>query len=121
MPSNEGRAMYNRILREDSHGCSTYHPGHQVHWIQAKQGLQDETRLPVGVHVEPDLGLVQFGALEDPLLYWAHNTARLAEALQGQDGDAIWSADFHLLAVPSGHGNLLFNLTRLDEVRPCRG
>jgi len=121
MPSNEGRAMYNRILREDSHGCSTYHPGHQVHWIQAKKGLQDETRLPVGVHVEPDLGLVQFGALEDPLLYWTHNTARLAEALQGQDGDAIWSADFHLLAVPSGHGNLLFNLTRLDEVRPCRG
>ncbi|MCG2620895.1 hypothetical protein LVY72_03085 [Arthrobacter sp. I2-34] len=121
MPSNEGRAIYRRILREDSLGCSIYHPGHQTHWIQARKGLQDESRLPVSIHVEPELGLLQFGVRGEPQLYWHHNTARIVEVFAGPDGEGIWSPEFHLLTVPSNHGHILFNLAKLDDVGRCLG
>jgi hypothetical protein len=119
MPSNEGRAAYYRLIREDSRGCSIVHPGHQIHWIQAHKSLQDEARLPVAVHVEPELGLVQFGVDGEPQLHWHHRPTRIVEIFQGHKGEAIWSPQFQILTVPSAYGPIHFSLSRLDQVRPC--
>ncbi|NKX53012.1 hypothetical protein [Arthrobacter mobilis] len=119
MPSNN--AIPHHLIFGQSSGCSTFRPGHQVHWIQAQKALRDESRLPVDVHVEPELGLVQFAAQGEPRLFWHHRAARLVEIFQGQDGEGIWSPEFRALSVASNHGSLVFNLAGLEQVRPCTG
>ncbi|NKX51206.1 hypothetical protein HER39_11650 [Arthrobacter deserti] len=73
------------------------------------------------MHLEPQLGLVQVAAADGLHLYWHHYVDRIAKALNGKTGQAIWSPHVHLLAVPDGtRGRTVFNLAKLDQVQPCR-
>jgi hypothetical protein len=120
MPSNESPHVSHQVSGKEPARCSGFGPGHQVHWIQMRKSLHEDVGVPVRIHVDPDLAVVQFVFNDEPRLYWHHETSRIAAAIHGHEGDAVWRPRFHVLAIPSGErSSHLFNLARLDQVRPC--
>jgi hypothetical protein len=120
MPSNENPTTSHHVPGQDAGKCSSYAPGHQVHWIQMRKSLHEDIGLPIHIHIDQELAVVQFMFHDEPRLFWHHDTARIVTRLHGLEGEVEWRPRFHVLAIPHDQGSALFNLARLDQVRPCR-
>lgn len=109
----------------DLHGadprCTSYHPGHQVHWIQYFKSVRSSLVIPVVPLVHGD-GLVRFDWDGTPLEHWNHDAALIDAALRRSAGIAQWKPQWHVLVVPtgavSGAGNV-FNLAAPDQLTEC--
>ncbi|MGW0044176.1 hypothetical protein [Rhodococcus sp. NPDC003348] len=110
-PSNDVPAV--------DHRCTSYGPGHQVHFIHARKSWEDERSIDVLAVVQSD-GLIRLEWPDEVVVRWHHDARRLAAALRRTGGFARWKSGWHALAVPSGPGgNLLFNLAAPQQAAVC--
>lgn len=108
---------YNQIRPVDR-SCGSYGPGHQVHWIQAKNSAAEQPVIGVSIVVHRD-GRVDLEGPQLKVTLWNHDPHRLRDAVgQRGRGRAVWKPGFHLLAV-RGHSGYVFNLAALDQRTPC--
>jgi hypothetical protein len=95
--------------------CGSYHPGHDVHWIQAKRSHEPpavECVASVGtdgwVTVTRDAG--------DSQRVWNHDPGRLAALLARTAGRAVLRSH-NVLAVPSADGHYCISVASASS--PC--
>jgi hypothetical protein len=105
--------------------CSSYWPGHQIHWIHFNHSMREPSIvIPVAASVDDD-GLVHIEGDDVSLVRWNHRPALLRAALQGFGGMADWKPRWHILAVPTeafmGSASSVFNLVAPGEKRECLG
>lgn len=101
------------------HRCTSYRPGHQVHFIHARKSGEDDGSVDVLAVVRPD-GLIRLESTGDVVVRWHHDTRRLAAALRRTGGFARWRPRRHALSVPTEPGhNHLFNLADPDDAADC--
>jgi hypothetical protein len=95
--------------------CGSYHPGHDVHWIQAK--LSYERPAAAGVaQMEADGWVTVHLDAGDSRRVWTHDPVRLAALLARTEGRAELRAP-GVLAVPSGNGYHCVSVA--SEPSPC--
>jgi hypothetical protein len=104
--------------------CSSYGPGHQIHWIHFNHSMREPSVvIPVTASVDDD-GLVHIEGHDLSLVRWNHRPTLVRAALQGFGGRADWKPRWYLLAVPTesfmGSARSVFSLAALDERRDCR-
>ncbi|MFE0174590.1 hypothetical protein ACFWZ2_19915 [Streptomyces sp. NPDC059002] len=88
-----------------SHGtCDTYTPGHQVHWIQARNSAAHPGTLVdvlLSSHDVSDDGLITLHVLGPtrgvPAALWTHDPERLRGLLRAHRGLAQWQPRWNLL------------------------
>ena len=101
--------------------CTSYRPGHQVHWIQYFKSARASLVIPV-VPVLGGGGLVRIEWDGSSLDHWHHDPALMNAALQRSGGVAGWKPQWHVLVVPTadvpGAGNV-FNLAAPDQRTAC--
>jgi hypothetical protein len=71
----------------------------------------------VELHVDTQLGLIQFCLEGERVLGWSDNIAAIAAATADSAGTAQWCEKYSKLLVPSsrkGAGNRFFTVTRMD-------
>lgn len=59
--------------------CGSYHPGHRVHWIQAKKSREPQLRIDVTLTVRVD-GVIDITSAEETIVRWNHDPDRLRMA-----------------------------------------
>jgi hypothetical protein len=72
----------------------------------------------VELHVDTQLGLIQFCLEGERVLGWSDNIAAIAAAVADSVGTAQWCEKYSKLLVPSsrkGAGNRFFTVTRMDQ------
>ena len=99
--------------------CTSYLPGHTVHWIHFKQSVQNPSEvLPVTARAD-DSGLVHVDGEDVSLVRWHHRPDLLWDALNAFGGTAVWKPRWHLLAVPTdaamGSARTVFSLAGLGR------
>lgn len=88
--------------------CDSYRPGHQVHWIQARVE-REKPRFDAEVKVI-DLTQVQVCWLDQELVFYHHNTARIVAALNTNVLNYLkFAPDANLLYVQTEAPNELHN------------
>jgi hypothetical protein len=112
--------MPNPQIHTRSRSCGSYGPGHQVHWIQAKRGWEQQPVFHVAVKIHSD-GHVELKGDGLKLEMWNHDPSGLRDAMDYRGRGwprerAIWRPQVHLLKSPGGG---LFNLATWDQQKPC--
>lgn len=72
----------------------------------------------VDVHVDTQLGLIQFCLEGERILGWSDDIEAIAAACADTAGTAQWCEKYGKLLVPSGRkgaGNRFFTVTRMDQ------
>lgn len=69
-------------LNEAPDTCTFFKPGHKVHWIQTKQGLQKNTFRPAEI-IAVDGNWITFESDEVIHHQWTHSTRAIAQLLDG--------------------------------------
>lgn len=101
--------------------CTSYGPGHRVHFIHARKSWENGDSVDVLASVRRG-GMIRLESHDDVLECWHQDTRRLAAALRRTGGFARWSSRWHALAVPIEPGrNSLFNLADPAAVEGCDG
>jgi hypothetical protein len=81
--------------------CSSYGPGHQIHWIHFNHSMREPSVvIPVTASVDDD-GLVHIEGDDLSLVRWNHRPALVRAALERFGGRADWKPRWYLLAVPT--------------------
>jgi hypothetical protein len=104
--------------------CSSYGPGHQIHWIHFNHSMREPSVvIPVTASVDDD-GLVHIEGDDLSLVRWNHRPALLRAALERFGAMADWKPRWYLLAVPTeafmGSARSVFSLAAPDERGDCR-
>ncbi|MGE5697672.1 MAG: hypothetical protein ACM4D3_21280 [Candidatus Sericytochromatia bacterium] len=106
----------------DKH-CSSYGPGHQIHWIHFNHSMREpSTVIPVTAVVTDDgFVYIQGDGLSE--VRWNHRPALVRAALERFGGMAEWKPRWRILAVPAesffGSAQTVFNLAAPDDRREC--
>ncbi len=93
--------------------CSSFNPGHMIHWIHARKSAEEPGPL-VAVRVErvdPD-GRITLTGESGEFHLFSHDPIGLADAVSD---DAHYRPRWHLLSTRAG----TFNVS-VDELEPCR-
>jgi hypothetical protein len=102
--------------------CVSYRPGHGVHFIHARRGMERSTPVQADVDVDVGTGTVWLtGPEAGPRVWRNHDLRRLAAALEFSAGRAVWLPEYYLLQTAGRAGeSYLFNLVRPQQWVPCR-
>ena len=85
--------------------CSSYAPGHELHWIHWKRLRANPSTPVTGVTLRRGFVEVTFGRQWVPVLWWHHDLDRLLASLWVNDQDLEAWPQWHALRV----GHTLFN------------
>ncbi len=82
--------MSHRTIRRIPRSCVSYQPGHQVHWIHAKNAHEPQPEITVDVTVHDD-GHVELDGDDLHLSLWNHDPAWLQSVLDQEATTACGS------------------------------
>ena len=83
-------------IRPANRSYGSYGPGHQMHWIQAKNSWEEGPEISVSKFVVHEDGLVDLEGYELKLTMWNHDPDRLRDAVHyrgrghGSRDSACW-------------------------------
>ena len=100
--------------------CSTYHSGHNPHWIQnrlAVESISSEYRRGTVVSVDED-GFFSVDFDGEVLKLWNHDPARLRACIE-ERGSRVGLARYHLLYVPADAGRRYAICVDFNGPSPC--
>ena len=104
--------------------CTSFTPGHKVHWIHHRRLTGFDDWVDVSVYVDSDLDLIQLILGDRQQLMWFHDLPTLALALAGSGGQAQWCSRYSTLMVPGGFAgparSSFFYLATPERVHPCK-
>jgi hypothetical protein len=105
----------------DHSACALYKPGHQVHFIQAKLGWeQDPANRRTGTLISvQDDGWISVDVDGEVLRFWNHAPARARACFQ-ESGGRVGLPGHCLLHAPTETGNYCFCVST-DGPTPCAG
>ena len=94
--------------------CGAYTPGHDVHFIQARQSRESGMGEPANVRSVDDDGTIHFA---DGSIRWNHDPDRL-RAILDRHGNDVFVASHGLLRIPNERGTYLICVAKTPD--PCR-
>ncbi len=104
--------------------CGLYLRGHDVHWIQAKLSVEQQSERPSRPGHLLDLqtdGLVVIEVHGVLRRLWNHDTNRMKSLVARNRGAVSYQPGFGLLRTASAEGSYLFCVADADssDLRPC--
>lgn len=94
--------------------CGAYRPGHDVHFIQARQSRESGMGEPARIERVDDDGTIQF---VDGSTLWNHDPERL-RAILDRHGNDVFVASHGLLRISNEGGTYLICVSKTPD--PCR-
>lgn len=104
--------------------CGLYLRGHDVHWIQAKLSVEQQSERPSRpghlLNLQSD-GLVVIEVHGVLQRLWNHDTNRMKSLVARNRGAVSYQPGFGLLRTASAEGSYLFCVVNADspDLRPC--